>query len=232
MGTPPVFQTIDLHRTYRLPKHSVNVLKGVNLRVNPGEWVSLTGHSGCGKSTLLHLLGNLDAPTSGTVCFQGRPYARLGAGKRAEIRRRRIGFVFQAYHLFPELNALENVTLPARRWFNRGAKEQQRAIELLSRFGLKDRLTHRPQELSGGEQQRVAIARALINKPDVILADEPTGNLDSDAGKEILGILSDLHNEQGLTIVMVTHDAKIAGLAQRTYRLDDGVGQEVRRNRK
>ena len=222
-ATTPVLEARQLWKHYVLEGNTIPVLKGVDLTVRHGEWVALVGRSGCGKTTLLHLLGNLDNPCSGMVLLDGRPYAKMGMLERAAARRRRLGFVFQAYHLFPELNALENVLLPARGWFGDGDAARKRATSLLEGFGLGHRLHHRPQELSGGEQQRVAIARALVNDPGIILADEPTGNLDGQAGAEILAILQKLHKEDGRTIIMVTHDLKVAALADRICRLDNGV---------
>jgi ABC-type lipoprotein export system ATPase subunit len=226
-ANPPVLETRNLWKHYVLEGNTIPVLKGVDLAVQSGEWVALVGRSGCGKTTLLHLLGNLDNPCSGEVRLDGCSYARMGMLERAAARRRRLGFIFQAYHLFPELSAFENVLLPARGWFGDNETARKRAATLLEGFGLGHRLTHRPQELSGGEQQRVAIARALINDPGIILADEPTGNLDGQAGAEILGILQKLHKEDGRTIVMVTHDLKVAALADRICRLDNGVNTSM-----
>lgn len=215
--TNPLFELKDICKTFRIEGSPISVLSHVNLTIQHGEWIALTGPSGCGKSTLLHLLGNLDKPSSGTVMLDGVDINKLWAWQQAKIRKERIGFIFQAYHLFPELNALENVTLPARKWMANKNECLQRATELLTKFGLKDRMKHRPQELSGGEQQRVAIARALLNNPDIILADEPTGNLDYSAGNDIIEILQHLHREEGKTIIMVTHDMRIADLAQKNY---------------
>lgn len=215
--TTPLFELKDVCKTFRIEGTPISVLSHLNLSIQHGEWIALTGPSGCGKSTLLHLLGNLDKPSSGTVMLDGVDINKLWAWQQAKIRMERIGFIFQAYHLFPELNALENVTLPARKWFAPKNDCLQRATELLTKFGLKDRMKHRPQELSGGEQQRVAIARALLNNPDIILADEPTGNLDYNAGNDIIEILQQLHRDEGKTIIMVTHDMRIAGLAQKNY---------------
>lgn len=214
-----LFEVKNVSKDYRLEGTSISVLRGINLTIKRGEWVALTGPSGCGKSTLLHLLGNLDKPTKGKILLEGIDFRRLWFTQQAKIRRERIGFIFQAYHLFPELNAIENVTLPARKWFCDAKKIQERAISLLTQFGLQDRLKHRPQELSGGEQQRVAIARALLNDPDIILADEPTGNLDFKASNEIVEILQHLHLQEKKTIIMVTHDLKIAELAQQNYNI-------------
>ena len=218
----PAFRTEALHKEFRLDGHTIRVLKGVDLEIPSGAWVALVGASGCGKSTLLHLLGSLDKPTSGEVWCRGRAYRGMGAAAKARMRRDEIGFVFQNFHLFPELNALENVMLPGLHWgWNRG-EARRRAQEALERFGLGHRLPHRPQELSGGEQQRVALARALINTPSILLADEPTGNLDATAAAGILELLAGLHRESGRTIVMVTHDPAVAARADFVVRLADG----------
>ncbi len=216
------FEAVDVHKQYKLQRHLVPVLRDINLRIAMGEWVALVGPSGSGKTTLLHLLGALDHPTAGVIRCRGLDYAAISNRKKASIRYQDIGLVFQAYHLFPELTALENVLLPALRWGTNKRAARQRAADLLESFGLGERLNHRPLELSGGEQQRVALARALINDPDIILADEPTGNLDPDSGGHIIRILADLHRQQRKTIVMVTHDQTLASRADRTLKLVDG----------
>lgn len=218
----PAFEVRGLRKSYKLGRHSVDVLKGVDLEIRAGEWVALTGPSGCGKSTLLHLLGALEAPNAGEIRCCGRLYAALSGGAKARIRQQEIGFVFQNFHLFPELSARENTLLPALNWGWDRMAAAARAEELLTRFGLGQRLEHRPQELSGGEQQRVALARALINHPDILLADEPTGNLDAAAAAGIMDLLTRLHREEGKTLVMVTHDQGIAAKADRIVRLADG----------
>ena len=216
------FRAEGLHKEFKLDGHSIHVLKGVDLEIPAGAWIALVGASGCGKSTLLHLLGALDKPTGGEVWCRGRAYGKMSAGGKSTLRRREIGFVFQNFHLFPELTARENVMLPALHWgWNRG-EARDRAQATLERFGLGRRLAHRPQELSGGEQQRVALARALINNPAILLADEPTGNLDAAAAAGILELLTSLHQHEGKTIVMVTHDPAIAAKADRTIRLVEG----------
>ncbi len=222
-GPPlPVFEVRGLHRHFRLERHRIEVLRGVTFDVRRGEWVALVGRSGSGKTTLLHLLGGLDRPSAGEIWCLGQSYARLRDRERTALRLHHIGHVFQSYHLFPELNAQENAMLPALHWgWDRDAA-RRRAAELLARFGLGERLRHRPQELSGGEQQRVALARALMNEPDIILADEPTGNLDVAAGREIVALLEDLHRTGGKTIVMVTHDLDLAARADRTLLIRDG----------
>ncbi len=222
-GAAPAFEARRLRKHYRLERHDIHVLADVNLRIKAGEWVALVGRSGSGKTTLLHLLGSLDKPTDGQVLCCGRDYATLSRRQKAQMRRDEIGFVFQSYHLFPELTAQENVVLPALQWGWNRRTARSRASDLLAEFGLADRLRHRPQELSGGEQQRVALARALINAPAIILADEPTGNLDVTASGEIMSILQRLHAEQGKTIVMVTHDLGLAKLADRALLIKEGA---------
>jgi ABC-type lipoprotein export system ATPase subunit len=217
----------DVHKTYRLGRVDVPVLRGAGLRVAEGECVAVLGASGSGKSTLLHLLGGLDRPDrgGGDVAFRGESLARFGAGDMDRYRNRSVGFVFQFYHLLPELTVLENAMAPA---LVRGsgvprAERRPRAAALLDRFGLGHRLRHRPTELSGGERQRVAIARALMNRPRVLLADEPTGNLDEHTGGDILDALMAIRDDEGLTMVMVTHDERVASRADRVVRLRDGV---------
>jgi ABC-type lipoprotein export system ATPase subunit len=204
-------------------KSWLKVLRGIDLQVEAGEFLALRGASGTGKSTLLHLLGGLDAPTAGEIIFDGANLRALGPRALAQLRNRRVGFVFQAYHLLPELSALENVTLPARMARVSMEEAMARAKSLLERVGLAQRLEHRPWELSGGEQQRVAIARALVNQPELILADEPTGNLDSRTGGEIIQLLLALRQERRATLVMATHDSAIASLAPRVIELVDGA---------
>jgi ABC-type lipoprotein export system ATPase subunit len=212
----------DLGRTYRIGKRSLNVLRGVNLEVSRGDFLALRGASGAGKSTLLHLLGGLDVPDAGEISFAGKNLAKLSAAKLAAFRNFKVGFVFQAYHLLPELTALENVCLPARIARVSVADAAKRGRELLTRVGLGERIEHRPYELSGGEQQRVAIARALINSPELLLADEPTGNLDSKTGGEIIELLKSLRAEKQTTLIIATHDARVAAHAERVIELVDG----------
>ena len=214
-----------IHKTYTLGKRSLEVLRGVDVELRRGEFLALRGASGAGKSTLLHLLGGIDSPSQGEVWLAGRNLATLGRGDLARLRNKDVGFIFQAYYLLPELDALENVCLPARMARTPAAQAEARGRDLLARVGLKDRIEHKPYELSGGEQQRVAIARALINEPDIILADEPTGNLDSHTGEEIINLLCALRDEKQTTLVMATHDARVAGRAPRVMQLVDGRAQ-------
>jgi ABC-type lipoprotein export system ATPase subunit len=226
-----LIKVANLHKTYRLGRVDVPVLRGVSLSVHKGEWLSVVGASGSGKSTLLHLLGGLDRPDrqpEGRVEFDGDALSGFSALELDRFRASRVGFVFQFYHLLPELSVLENVLIGAmvrhgRLGFRgRARAATERAGGLLERFGLSGRLRHRPAELSGGERQRVAIARALINEPAVLLADEPTGNLDRATGEKILDVVASIRASTGQTIVMVTHDAAVAARADRQVRLEDG----------
>ncbi len=225
--TEAILEARDLHKAYQIGARNLEVLRGVSLRVRSGEFLAMRGASGAGKSTLLHLLGGLDLPNAGEIFFAGQNLKTLSNGALTRLRNARIGFIFQAYHLLPELSALENVCLPARMARTSSDQTETRARELLSRVGLAQRLEHRPYELSGGEQQRVAIARALINEPDLILADEPTGNLDSHTGDEIIDLLCALHEERQTTLVIATHDLEVAARAPRTIELFDG---EIKKN--
>ncbi len=211
-----------VHKTYLLGKRSLEVLRGIDLDLNQGDFLALRGASGAGKSTLLYMLGGLDTPNQGEIRFAGRNLATLSRRELARLRTEEVGFIFQAYYLLPELDALENVCLPARMARKPAAETEARGRELLTRVGLKERMEHKPYELSGGEQQRVAIARAMINEPDLILADEPTGNLDSHTGEEIIDLLVELRAEKQTTLVMATHDARVAGRAARVIELVDG----------
>jgi lipoprotein-releasing system ATP-binding protein len=214
-----------LTKTYAMGRRSLEVLRGVDLTVTRGEFLALRGASGAGKSTLLHLIGGLDSPNAGEIFFKGQNLANFSESELTQFRSRRVGFIFQAYHLLPELTALENVCLPARVARISAGQAGRRGRELLVRVGLKDRTDHKPSELSGGEQQRVAIARALINEPELLLADEPTGNLDSKTGGEIIELLKNLCAEKQMTLVIATHDEKVAARAERTIQLVDGQVQ-------
>ena len=211
-----------LTKTYVMGKRSLEVLRGVDVDIARGDFLALRGASGAGKSTLLHLIGGLDTPNSGEIIFNGQSFNDFSESKLTSFRNRSVGFVFQSHHLLPELTALENVCLTARIARIPADVAKTRATELLARVGLKDRLDHKPSELSGGEQQRVAIARALINEPVLLLADEPTGNLDSRTGGEIMELLQSLRTEKQTTLIIATHDAKVAALAPRVIELVDG----------
>ena len=213
----------DLHKTYVLHGKSIKVLQGASLETAPGETVAIIGRSGSGKSTLMHLLGGLDRPESGKVFIDGKDLYTLSARQRTRLRAAKIGFVFQAYHLLPEMDITENVILPAMALGKLSRKEMLlRAEMLLERVGLADRLNHKPQELSGGEQQRAAIARALMNTPPLILADEPTGNLDATTGDHVMDLLFNLAHEHGTVLMMVTHNPETAARCSRTLTLLDG----------
>ncbi|MFC2002246.1 ABC transporter ATP-binding protein [Chloroflexota bacterium] len=209
----------DITKVYPMGTRELTVLRGVNLTIEKGELVAIMGPSGSGKSTILNLLGCLDKPTSGSYSLEGREVSRLSSGELATVRSQKIGFIFQTFNLLPRLSALANVELGMR---YAGGVDRQRAMEALTKVGLSDRANHRPTELSGGEMQRVAIARAIVKNPPLILADEPTGNLDSHSGAEIISILTSLHTEHGITLLMITHDANIANHCQRIIHLMDG----------
>ncbi len=226
-------ESVALYKSYRKGRVTIPVLRGVDMQVRAGEFLAIIGQSGSGKSTLLHLLGTLDAPDQGEVRYNGQRIDNLSTAKRDQLRNRQIGMIFQFYHLLPEFSALENVLSPlmiasgAIGYYRRRREHMARAKELLDLVGLGRRLKHKPRELSGGEMQRAAIARALVAGPDVLLADEPTGNLDRSTGQEILKILRTLNRQQGLTIVMVTHDLAIAEQADRVVRLVEGQVQNA-----
>lgn len=228
----PVLRGVGLRKRYRSGSSTLDVLRGVDIEVAAGEFVAIVGQSGSGKTTLLHLLGLLDAPDGGEVHLGGTRIDALSSGKQDIVRNTQIGMVFQSYHLLPEFDAVENVLAPLYvrygllEWFRRRREARQQAVALLERFGLGHRLSHRPRQLSGGEMQRVAIARALIARPQLLLADEPTGNLDAASGAGILETLTELNRSDGLSIVMVTHDTAIAARAERVIKLADGCVEE------
>ncbi len=217
----------NVTKVYQMGEVEVHALRGVSLQIEQGEWVAIMGPSGSGKSTLMHVIGCLDTPTGGSYRLNGAEVSGLSDDKLAAIRNRQIGFVFQIFNLLARTSALKQVMLPMQ--YTRdgaripSAERKRRAQETLGMVGLSDRMDHQPTELSGGEQQRVAIARALVNAPPIILADEPTGNLDSKAGAEVMGILHRLHRDKGITVVMVTHDEEIGQQAERIVRLRDGI---------
>jgi len=217
-----VIETIDVTKSYKLGKRiTVDALRGVSLSIEKGEYVAIMGPSGSGKSTLMNILGCLDRPTTGRYLLNGQDVSRLWKGTLARVRGREIGFVFQSFNLLPRANVLRNVELPMM-YAGVGRRERRkRAEEVLARVGLSDRLKHRPNELSGGQRQRVAIARALVNRPSILLADEPTGNLDSKSGEEVMRFFDEL-NAEGNTVILVTHEADIAAHARRTIRVVDG----------
>ena len=219
---PTLLEARRVRKTFTLGETKLDVLHGVDMEVRVGERLALMGPSGAGKSTLLHILGLLDRPTDGTVLFEGREAWALSATRRAKLRNQRIGFVFQFYHLLPEFTALENVMMPG---LSQGLPRNDcrpRAEELLDTVGLSERLRHRPGQLSGGEQQRVAIARALYNSPSVVMADEPTGNLDEHTGEDIIDLLWSLNEKEGMTLVLVTHAEHLAERAHRWIHLHEG----------
>lgn len=224
----------NLIKSYRRHADVVKVLNGLDLTIHDGEFVSIVGASGSGKSTLLHLLGTLDAPGAGTIWFEGRRIDNLPGRERDLLRNRTFGFIFQFYHLLPELSTLDNVLMPAYvnhsvlGWWRTRRVWRARAEELLHRVGLGHRLTHKPRELSGGEMQRAAVARALMSRPRVLLADEPTGNLDVDTGNDIVRLLRELNRDDGVTIVMVTHNTELAAGTDRVIRMVQGRVQEER----
>ncbi len=220
-----ILRAEEVHKTYHIGKRTVEVLHGVSLTIQRGETLSIMGASGAGKSTLMHILGGLDRPDAGDVFFEETSLGKMNPAKRAAFRAKRCGFIFQSYHLLPELDVRQNVILPSMAAGN-GCDVKARAEELLEKVGLAGRMEHRPMELSGGEQQRVAIARALMNDPDLILADEPTGNLDSHTGENILNNLFDLAQSANRTLIIVTHNEAVASRCQRELILKDGKLEE------
>ena len=212
----------NLYKSFPMGGQTLTVLKGVTLQIQRGELIAVVGASGAGKSTLLHIIGALDRPTKGTVNFDGQDMFQLSEGAQAEFRNRRIGFVFQFHHLLPEFTALENTCMPALIQRRQRADIEPEAVMLLEEVGLGSRLHHKPGELSGGEQQRVAVARALLQKPDLVLADEPTGNLDSHTGDALFAMMQRLNKTRGTTFVIVTHNDKLSAHADRIIRMQDG----------
>jgi putative ABC transport system ATP-binding protein len=232
MNSQTIIETIDLTKVFGMGDASVIAVNGVSLKIRQGEFVAIMGPSGSGKSTLMHILGCLSRPTSGHYILDGEDVSTLDNKQLAVIRNQKIGFVFQAYNLLPRTTALHNVMLPLvydRRDHKTTEENEKKALAMLERVGLKERTQHQPQELSGGQQQRVAIARALINNPVMIIADEPTGNLDSHSGEEIMNLLHEIHR-QGATIVIVTHDPQIAAHTERTLVLLDGKIEKIIQN--
>ncbi|CAM2992999.1 putative ABC transport system ATP-binding protein [Flavobacterium succinicans] len=220
--TEPLIKITNIKRNFQLGNETVYVLKGIDLEINKGEYVALMGPSGSGKSTLMNLLGCLDTPTSGTYILNGKDVSKMKDDELAEIRNKEIGFVFQTFNLLPRTTALDNVALPMIYAGHSKTERTTRATEVLNQVNLGDRMDHQPNQLSGGQRQRVAIARALVNKPSIILADEPTGNLDSKTSVEIMKLFGDIH-AQGNTVILVTHEEDIAAYAHRVIRLRDGL---------
>jgi len=228
----PLTRIIEIHqitKTFAVGQEQVHALKGVNLVINKGEYVALMGPSGSGKSTLMNMLGCLDTPTSGTYILNGTDVSKMDDSELAEVRNKDIGFVFQTFNLMPRLTALGNVALPLVYAGKNKETREQRAIEVLKHVKLEDRMNHKPNELSGGQRQRVAIARALVNNPAIILADEPTGNLDTKTSMEIMALFEEIH-QQGNTVILITHEEDIAKFAYRVVRLRDGVVESDEQN--
>jgi putative ABC transport system ATP-binding protein len=216
----PIIELDNVWKTYNMGDIKVDALRGISLSINSGEFVAITGHSGSGKSTMMNMVGALDVPSKGSIYLDGKDISKMHESELAKIRGRKIGFVFQQFNLISTLTALENVMLPMEFQDRDDAKE--RAIEALELVGLKDRMNHKPKQLSGGQQQRVAIARAIANNPEVVLADEPTGNLDIKTGKEIMDLFEKL-NEKGKTVVLITHDLELADYGEKVIKLEDGL---------
>ncbi len=226
---PAAIELKDVTKTYRIGNIEVGALRGVSVTIQPGEMVAIMGASGSGKSTMMNVLGCLDIPTSGQYFLDGEDVGHLGDDRLAEIRNRKIGFVFQTYNLLPRLTALANVELPLL--YGNGHDRRRRSMQALNRVGLAERVGHRPTELSGGQQQRVGIARALVKEPSILLADEPTGNLDSQSTEEVVAILQDLNRGEGLTVIIVTHERDIAEATRRVITMRDGQVIEDREQR-
>lgn len=215
----------ELSKVYGSGENRITALDHADLKIAQGDFLSIMGPSGSGKSTLLHLLSGLDAPTSGSLSYDGKDIYRMNDRERSAFRRRNIGFIFQQFHLLPVLTARENILMPLL--LDHKRPEEAYVRELAELLGIADRITHLPHELSGGQQQRVAIARALVAKPDIIFADEPTGNLDSKSGSEVMDLLTDIWKKTGRTLVIITHDSRIARMAERRYQISDGILSEV-----
>lgn len=218
----PIVKTIDLKKSYKVGKMDVPALRGLDMEIEPGEFVAIMGPSGCGKSTLLHLLGGLLSPTSGSIIIDGEDLAKVSDAQRTDIRRRKIGFVFQRFNLFPTLTAEGNLKLAEKIHLRNGASNSDRRREVLKLLRLEDKMHHKPLELSGGQQQRVALARAVVNNPAIILADEPTGNLDTENSEIVLDMFRDINQRLGQTIVMITHNPEAAAHCTRTIQMRDG----------
>ena len=218
----PILRTVDLKKSYKIGKLDVPALRGVSLDVNEGEFVAIMGPSGCGKSTLLHLLGGLLSPTSGSIIVDGEDLAKVSDARRTDIRRRKIGFVFQRFNLFPTLTAEGNLKLAEKIHTGNGSKNSDRRREVLRLLKLEGKMHHKPLELSGGEQQRVALARAIVNAPAIILADEPTGNLDTENSQVVLDMFKELNEKFDQTIIMITHNPEAAAACSRTIQMRDG----------
>jgi len=217
-----MIRVADLHKSFPMGEQTLTVLKGIDLSISHGELIAVVGASGAGKSTLLHILGLLDRPTSGTVSFEGQDLFQLSEAAEAEFSKKRIGFVFQFHHLLPEFTALENACMPALIQRRQPEEVKMEAMAILNEVGLGARLHHKPGELSGGEQQRVAVARALLQKPDLVLADEPTGNLDTHTGDALFSLMRELNKVRGTTFVIVTHNDKLSSQADRILHMQDG----------
>lgn len=222
-GSDVIVECIDLKKSYILGEVKVEALRGINMKIKRGEMVAIQGPSGCGKTTLLNIIGSLDCPTSGKIILEGKEISNAKEHELTEIRRKKVGFIFQFYNLLPVLTALENVELPLLIAGVPKAERHQRAIDLLEKVALLERKDHKPDELSGGERQRVAIARALANNPSILLADEPTGDLDTETGRTILKLLKKVNETENQTLILVTHDTSIAQLSNRIFHIRDGV---------
>ncbi len=222
MAQKPLIQLKNVWKTYFMGKISLDVLKGINLQINKGDFVAIIGPSGSGKSTMMNQVGVLDIPTKGQILLDGTDISTLSESELAQLRGKKIGFVFQQFNLIPTLTAKENIILPTIFQNMPEEERQEKATQLLTLVGLEDRMHHKPNELSGGQQQRVAVARALVNDPEIILADEPTGNLDSKSGRQIMHLLAKLHSEDKKTVILVTHDVDLIKYSDKTIRLKDG----------